>query len=48
MSAQCVRTASVSVSEMGDTDTQVYFIKPVAATPRSEPSELQNVNKICA
>ena len=29
--------------EMGD--THVYFIKPVAPTPRSEPSELQNLHR---
>jgi len=25
-------------------DTHVYFISPVAPTPRSEPSELQNLH----
>ena len=39
------------VSEMRDTDTKlcvdtrVYVIRPVAPTPRSEPSELHNLHR---
>jgi len=29
-------------------DTHVYFIRPVAATPRSEPTKLQNLHKYSA
>jgi len=33
----------LNTSEMGE--NHVYFIKPVASTPKSEPSKLQNLHK---
>jgi len=49
---QCVSSMSehsfsVSVSNLTSEagDTHVYFIRPVAPTPRSEASEVQNVYK---
>jgi len=39
-SAQCLE---LEISEMGH--THVHFIRPVAPTPRSEPSELQNLQR---
>jgi len=38
-----VSVSHFETSEMGD--THVYLMRPVAPTPRSEPSELQNLHR---